>query len=220
MAFKSTFKEIQKEIIKEGIGKIKATIQGAAVEKCQGCTAVVSYIDKTTGLIYTGVLGDAEAAIYRKDASGKIKAIPLTRIIDWTDPEEFDRAQKNYESNPGPWGADSPKKWEENDLGPKNRHPKNGPDSSRALGDTPCDALSQEPLITVRPFLPGDKVALSCDGIGNYLSLAKRAELAGNYSGEILAKQFCRVAKANMNERNSDNMTVIIIEAQAKPKAK
>lgn len=221
-AFTSACKEIQKTINKEGLGSkiVHDRRTDEDVVMCQGCTAVVSYIDTQKGLVYTATLGDAEAAIFRKDSDGEaVKAIPLSSLLDWTDPEALAKAKESYERNPRPWeifGNDTPDTWVKNDTGPKNRKPKGGPDVPRAFGDTPCnDVLSREPLVTVRPFRPGDKLVLSCDGLGNYTSLSERAKLAGEATAAELPKKLFQAAVSKMIKGNSDNVTIVVIEAAA-----
>lgn len=59
-----------------------------------GTTALVCFRDLIAGRLYTMTLGDSEAFIFRRDSSGNIHAIPLSRVRNWSHPKEQARAER------------------------------------------------------------------------------------------------------------------------------
>ena len=160
-----------------------------------GTTAVTSYIHD--GLIYTATLGDSECLVFRK-INGKVTAIPLSCVRDWTSPkdsargleaelvheEEKDRIAKSKE----PTHSSRPEidlpglkdtEWWHRFKNPKRRRV-NRLNVSRSIGDdytsivdkktnTTLTPTKQKPKVTVFPLHEGDRVLWVCDGVMDYL---------------------------------------------------
>lgn len=56
-----------------------------------GCTAVITYVDQSSHLIYTATLGDGEAFICRTDSERSKRFIPLSCVRNWTSKSDRER---------------------------------------------------------------------------------------------------------------------------------
>jgi len=190
----------------------------------QGSTAVVSYIDKESRLIYTATLGDSEANIYRNSFVGSVTSIPLSFVHDWT--SDIGRLVNVY-------GAGLMYRVMQYMGG----HAKNirsrlvyGVNVSRALGDidqtgVPAKPLViHEPVITVNKLKSKDVVILACDGLKDFVpereiadTVAKTQSVAHGVLGRdsrTLAHQLVDKALVHMEEKRQggDNVTVLAID--------
>lgn len=89
-AFEKVFLKVQEKIIQ------KPEFNGI------GSTAVISFIERKTKLIYTATLGDSEASLYR--AEDNYKCTPLSCVRSWASKKDEMRVQngtneKDYESS-------------------------------------------------------------------------------------------------------------------------
>lgn len=163
-----------------------------------GSTAVLSFIDKRTHLIYTATLADSEANIYRKNQAGVTESIPLSCVRDWSSAKENDRAYflGTPVINFGMEGNRNPKVLRVNSI-----------NVSRAFGDLGTPAISQKPKITVYMVQPDDELVWACDGLKDF---ASERQIIYKLDGDYIQNPADRLADAAINEwRSSDNVTVI-----------
>lgn len=203
VAFESLFSQIQHE-----------------VAKCEplynmGSTAVVTFIDKKTNIIYTATLGDSEANIYRM-IDGKMKSIPLSCVRDWSSPKDAARAANvlNEPSIATEWPkAENPKEL---------RFPKGCVNVARAFGDIHTGYLMagpgmiHKPKITMNKLEKGDVVVLACDGLKDYVPEKVIAEkVAANKDNPKvnLAQELVNYAISPKGADAHDNVTVVAIKA-------
>ncbi len=170
-----------------------------------GSTAVVSYIDKTTGLIYTATLGDSEANIYRRQGAN-LKSIPLSCVRDWSSKNDAKRAA-NVLGRPS-----VAREW------PTAPNPKylrvQGVNVSRAFGDAYCAAPGKigsfhKPKITVNKLQVGDMLVLACDGLKDYASETAIVGRLKTPTRENPAEDLTMLAFENPAQY--DNVTVLAI---------
>lgn len=165
-AVKSYFKylivNVRKAFTREKLENFKRVVKNCHVV---GSTAVVSFIEKETGRIYTASLGDAEGRISREGLSeiqGKKRyptsiwnnSIKLTGVRDWLIESEGERAKTHSEKISNVDGGLGKSKW---CLGEEL-------EASRALGDYSYKAVSQKPVVTVSTLKPGDWLFLGSHG--------------------------------------------------------
>lgn len=197
----------------------------------EGATAVVSFIDKKTDMVYTATLGDCEANIYRK-IDGELVSIPLSCTLDWSDPQEAERAAIRL-------GDKSiATEWPESTKGPKGRDSKmirypdgKGINISRSFGDDainkkglnhdthPGRVVSCKPEITVNRLQKGDVLLLCCDGIKDYLkevTIIDHIDQTADESFEDCLEDIADAALRNMekvteniSDKGNDNVTLI-----------
>lgn len=168
-SFEQTFAIIQAEIVKNPqFNKM-------------GSTAVVSYIEKETNLVYTATSGDSEAHIYRK-IEGEWKCIPLSCVRDWGSKRDASRAEKG---TAGEYNIPVEVFWRmHNILGKDRRIAQKLPGKSNYVGwggnvsrgfgghekniDRPVKVFEAKPKISVFPVQPDDVLVLACDGLRDY----------------------------------------------------
>lgn len=185
-----------------------------------GSTAVVSFIDPKTHLIYTATLGDSEANRY-PIIDNKRKSHPLSCVRDWSSKRDAKRA------------ADAIGIPEIATAWPKAKNPKvlrypypylgvypflgMGVNVSRAIGDVGADihkkpAISHKPKVSVNRVQPGDLLILACDGLKDYVP---EDEVVKVINRALAAKQDPAQALTDyaINARQAhDNVTVLAIE--------
>lgn len=172
----------------------------------QGSTAVISYIDKKTNLIYTATLGDSEIAICRK-IKKKRKLIPLSCVRDWTSPKDFQRLVNVHGSikmSANPKTLRSSIDW--------------GVNVSRAVGDKLESEKNGKPLIihkpkiTVNRLKKGDRLVIACDGLWDYVKGKEIVQLIENHKSaeESLAEKL--VHYAVHDKGSGDNVTVLTLD--------
>lgn len=206
-AFEKIFYEIQEKLLKDKL------IECFGV----GSTAVVSYIDKKTGLVYTATLGDSEANIYRV-IKEKMKSICLSPIRNWGSQKDANR-MAIYRKDP-----DFAEKW------PKNRDPKtlrsgllSGVNVSRAFGDFKYTGKPKKPLVISKPKITlnkmkrGDILVLACDGLKDYVperEIIKCLEMSLDETNGQSFKNIAKVLVSNAIKKwkSQDNVTVIVIK--------
>lgn len=198
-AFETLFYEINEEILKN------------SEFKDMGSTAVLSFIEKDTGFIYTATLGDSESTIYRKK-----KAIPLSCVRDWAHPKEAKRA---YEALSTMGDYEHVKKWPQA-TNPKHLRfpfPHYGVNVSRALGDKWVATINDKPGVIAKPKItmcklhPGDRVVLACDGLKDYVDEREMNQLMNSKQSGSLAETL--VAFAINEKKSQDNVSVIVLTA-------
>lgn len=190
------------------INQIQAEIAAHPEWNSVGSTAVITFIDKDTGLVYTATLADTEATIYRND-----KAIPLSPLRNWECPKEAARLgrahnrkeffDRDWLKKINPKGIRSQIFW--------------GVNVSRALGDVEHKGTTDKPIVIHKPKItvtqtrPGDIIGLFCDGVKDYTSEKELIDLiaANKDKNTNLAQQ---IADFSLNEKEStDNVTALII---------
>lgn len=152
-----------------------------------GSAAVICYIDKENGKVYTATMGDSEANIYRKipGRDGKVRrSIALSCVRDWSSRKDAARAAASL-GDPGlfrEWtrpGCNSKlcrypssiKRWDAT----LERETFNIVNVSRGFGDRAFAGTRElpgsvhKPKITVQTMLPGDILTLVCDGVKDYV---------------------------------------------------
>ncbi len=203
-AFESLFSQIQHE-----------------VAKCRplyhmGSTAVVTFIDKQSNIIYTATLGDSEANIYRK-IDGKMKSIPLSCVRDWSSPRDAARAAKalNDPSIATEWPKLKGQK-------PRFPSPAVGVNVARAFGDIQVGHLMNgsgmihKPKITMNKLEHGDVVLLACDGLKDYVAekvIVEKVAALKDTPATNLAKELVNYAIDPKGADAQDNVTVVAIKA-------
>lgn len=174
-----------------------------------GSTAVVSFIDVSTGFVYTATLGDCEANIYRKFPHG-LQSIPLSCVRNWSSKKDF---RKAVEAKPGLgplWATLTPQARRFPSIG-------FGLNVSRVIGDNGFDAddkrvFSRKPKITIQKLHEKDLLLLACDGLKTYVSEQEIIDQVGLIapSGSSITERLVHYA---INEKNShDNVSVIAIK--------
>lgn len=186
-----------------------------------GSTAVVSFVDKHTHLVYTATLGDSEANIYRT-IEGKMKSIPLSCVRDWGSKKDARRAslalQRPEIEHEWP-SAPNPKTLRIGFPGTAHLN------VSRAIGDRDCagselfPGVIHKPKITINRVQSGDTLVLACDGLKDYATETAIAsqiraylfnEAQGAASKIPLAKQLVDFAITKAN--SDDNVSVVTIQ--------
>ena len=180
-----------------------------------GSTAVLTFIQNGTNLVYTATLGDSESNIYRK-LNDVAKSIPLSVLRNWSSKKEASRMalyQKD-ETIATDWPLMDGKSLR---TPPTSYH--GGLNVSRAFGDydskssiTPC--IINKPKITVAKILPGDLVVLACDGLKDFVpEIEIKISLFNQISREPnLAKRLVDCAIQKMTALSGDNVTVIVLQ--------
>ncbi len=195
------------EILKEQQGNIVKTfevlcqrVHDSYEDQFTGTTAVICYIDKSTGTVYTATVADAEANVYR-EIDGSLRSIPLSPIRDWnTDDKYLDEAKYTITDK---------------GLGDKPRL--DGINISRAIGDKHHLPISQKPKVTHFRMLPGDTLILCCDGLKDFASEATICETVTEHrdsSEKDLAQALTQVSCKNQNSWYNDNVSVIVVRAK------
>jgi serine/threonine protein phosphatase PrpC len=156
-----------------------------------GSTAVVSFVDKTTGKVYTASLGDAEGRIFRQENV----EIKLTGTRDWSVASERERA----------WKCREQLLRDQRYFGGKGDRIGGHLNVSRALGDYIYKSVSQKPVVTVSTLESGDQLILACDGLWDGLAVSSTL-LKG--SQENIANNLAEKAATLSN----DNVTVIAMK--------
>lgn len=202
IAFENLFHEIQTEVAK------------ADQLKYRGSTAVVSFIDKKTNIIYTATLGDSEANIYRV-VDSQMKSIPLSCVRNWASKKDAARAAKakGCSEVAHEWpNIDNPKKL----LFP---YDDQGVNVSRAFGDIYAGyelkgaGMTHKPKITMNVMRPGDVLVLACDGLKDYMpEKAIAAGIASNINSYFKNLASMLVSSARKEYDSPDNISVMVIK--------
>lgn len=183
-----------------------------------GSTAVVSYIDKKTHLIYTATLADSEAVIYRK-VDKSYKAFALSCVRDWSSKKDSQRAALAKKQ------PELAKQWQEA-LNPKKlRFPLSGlgVNVSRGFGDIAYNKLDLnnpekveevilcKPKITVCQLEPNDIVQLSSDG---FMDFVKQSEAVQQLvEGDQARNQADKLVEFAVEKKSSiDDVTVVLLQ--------
>lgn len=201
-AFTHTIDQIHEEVVKEGAWNLV------------GSTAVVCFVDKETCLAYTATLADSEATIYR-DIEGKLVAMPLSCVRDWSCKRDAERAAKAVETT-NKWDAQEMREKWPNHANPKGLRFGLGLNVSRAIGDktiassTTPSGMSHKPKITVNEVKTGDTLILGCDGLKDYTTESEIIEKITESGEDNLAQKLVDFAVKNKGAK--DNVTVIAIK--------
>lgn len=91
---------------------------------------------------------------------------------------------------------------------------------SRAIGDKNYPAVSQKPKVTCCQLHPGDVLVLGCDGLKDFVSEEMICQMVRDHRGaeEDLAKELITASVRRQNSRHNDDVSVIVIRAQAESK--
>lgn len=195
-----------------------------------GCTAVISFIDKKSGNVYTATLGDSESNIYRQCDDG-LKSIPLSCVRDWSSQKDAKRAAiatgvPELETE-WPKYPDQSKTFRYNNLNSIYNYVRHqvdkivrwysGVNVSRAIGDAGCNGTSDKPgvihkpKITVTKARPGDRLVIACDGLKDYVPENEIVDVVKANPGNNLAQALVDKALSNMSY-GGDNVTVVVVE--------
>lgn len=178
-----------------------------------GSTAIIAFIDKHTGHIYTATIGDSEANIYRSikvNSTQQLKSIPLSCVRDWTSKKDAQRAAiaMNQPEVAQEWPACQDSKCLRLYLG------EYALNVSRALGDISSmgsrekPGIIHKPKITVNQVHPGDVVVLACDGLKDYVPENEIISIISRNPSN-LAQALVKHAVENKLAR--DNVSVIVL---------
>lgn len=195
----------------------------------QGVVAVVCFLEKKTGRVYTATLGDCEATIYRR-IERELWPISISCMRNWSYPKEIDRAANAFKESNQESRAEAIKQQWALSKNPKwMRFP--GPcgiNVSRSIGDmrwmqAQRDACSlkifssttSKPKITLNYVQPGDRLILASDGLRD-LSEKLIVQEIERFRGNNLARHLCGFAsKRRLAERlGEDDVTVLVITIQ------
>ncbi|MCP5504969.1 MAG: protein serine/threonine phosphatase 2C family protein [Chlamydiales bacterium] len=195
------------DILKEQKGDIVKTFEAlcervheSSPKERGGTTAVICYVDKQTGIVYTATLADAEANIYREIA-GKMRSIPLSPIRDWKTDRKF------IDTKEYPIYAIGRKPRLMGDL-----------NVSRALGDKQYPPISQKPKVTQCQMLPGDVLILCCDGLKDFVeerAICEKVTEHKSSSEEVLAQALTQASYDKQSYyTGGDNVSVVVVRAK------
>lgn len=174
-----------------------------------GSTAVISFIDAKTNIIYTATLGDSEMMICRT-IRGTRKLIPCSCVRNWGCQHDAERAAEAKKD------PSIVKQWTEVKNPKILRFPyaHAGLNVSRALGDTAFKpAVSHKPKITAFQLEPDDTVFMACDGLFDFVAPEEIIFFIDECSPEEVAKQL--VNFAIKVKHSNDNVTVMTVNAKA-----
>lgn len=210
--FSATLKRVNGNVhsaFEELIHAIHQEVEALAEFNSIGSTAVISFIEKETHIIYTATLGDSEANIYRKNQEGQLTSIPLSCVRNWGSVKDAQRVAFifNRPEIVDEWTtAENPKLL-------RFPHPAIGVNVSRALGDKDYrnteekPGVIHKPKITMNQMKPGDRLILSCDGLKDFVT---EQEIIEQLAREGDTAQ--GLIDYAINEKNSlDNVTVVIV---------
>lgn len=184
-----------------------------------GSTAVISYIDKKTGKIYTATLGDSEANIYRKFGADT-KSIPLSCVRDFWSKKDLARLCKAHNRTPESVRAEfeSPSPWFQK-VSPKSLRSQlwTGVNVSRAIGDFLHFGTEEKPIVIHKPKITvgevkkGDRLVLACDGVKDFV-LEK--EIVGLVDKHKTTEAFAKglVEFAYKDKESTDNITALVVD--------
>lgn len=187
-----------------------------------GSTALISFIDKTSNMIYTATVGDSEATLYR-EFDGHLKAVPLSCLRNWKHKTEVKRAVEIipdaadyylHSSSLGPvrypymGGASVSRSFGDRDLNA------NGNELAHRTGAAMRDGIIQKPKITQQKLRQGDIIVLACDGLreqGSVVEIERKIieKLQQSDAEPNVAKRLVRYAL--VEQESGDNVTVITI---------
>lgn len=193
--------------------KIHLEIRKNKKWKRMGSTALVSFIDKKSHLIYTSTLGDSEANIYRI-INGQYKSIPLSCVRDWSSKNDAIRAARTY--NDPSIAINWPKVDNPKHLRSKITH---GGNNSRSLGDFQSAGTTENPLVIDKPKIsmnklePGDLVLFTSDGKDALRESAIVNQVAHIATHENIAQDLTDYATPFIR----DNLTVTAIRIGLSP---
>lgn len=170
--------------------------------RVDGSTAVISYIDQETQLVYTATLGDSEAILYR-EIDGVRKAIPLSCIRNFSSKQDYARLRAKYPNDLPP----VPRAGAGKDLRSRLYE---GVNVARAFGDHDEEVVSGKPKITVCRVQADDRLVLVCDGVTDYVPQREMVDLVQQHNEPHgLAKALVDYA---LHEKYSrDNITAVVI---------
>ncbi len=198
--------------------------QEVAWEK-QGAVAVVCFIEKETGRVYTATLGDCEAIIYR-EMWGQLWPISLSCDRKWNKLSEACRAAYAFEKLGSKDRAQKAiTKWINSDQPKWLRFP--GPygiNVSRSIGDVRWmqlpskeskyqkrfPATTPKPKITMNYLKSGDRLILASDGLKDLPEEDVVKEIE-EFKGNNLARHLGGFASKRGQE---DDITVLVIAIQ------
>jgi serine/threonine protein phosphatase PrpC len=193
-----------------------------------GTTLVSCFIDKDKK-IYTATIGDSEARLFRKIA-GVWKAIPLSRVVDWSTPMEAERAARALRR------PSIAEEW------PKSNDPKDlyytitdsegdeeGVNVSRSLGDTRFAGRAGEPAVISEPLvstLPGgrklkagDRLIIACDGLWDYSNSEGIIQKIQEHNKMKDLNHALREGAISAMKSSNDNVTIIAVKVLSKLQA-
>lgn len=166
-----------------------------------GTTALMTYVDKRTHLIFTATIGDSEANIYRKTETGNIVSIPLSCVRDWGCMKDAQRAAKATQA------PEIVFRWTSRTQSKTLRYRRLN--VSRSIGDaSKHPPMTHKPKITVNRLLQGDVLVLTSDGLKDfrteYQIVLELTTLKGNAN---IAAALCNLALSNPHLK--DNLTIL-----------
>ncbi len=169
-----------------------------------GSTAVVCYLEKKSGYIYTATLGDSSASLYRIFRK-KRRVLPLSCIRNWSSPRDFASAKTAL-------GEELPYREDPKEM----RHPPPGVsvhfgiglNVSRALGDAAFKGVIHLPKLTLTTLKKGDIILLACDGLKDFATEKEILSVINLFEGKPgIVKGL--VDYAFLTKDSTDNITVL-----------
>ncbi len=188
----------------------------------KGSTAVISYIDKGTHIVYTATWGDSEANLYR-DFEGMTKSLPLSPMRDFASEHNWHMAMRiarkesrtyidvehglDYDTHFDGICLIHPREGELEDP----KEVRIGLPSGRS-GNVACafgdfeylGAVDIMPQITQTVLRPGDTLLLSCDGLKDFV----QEEHTANHISLGCPTDYI-VRHAIVEARSEDNVTAL-----------
>jgi serine/threonine protein phosphatase PrpC len=184
------------EALKAAIANLQAKIEKKKAFSLQGATAVISFIDVKTNMIYTAALGDSEAHLYRGEQD-----IKISENLDWGDKSEAKRLGLEKEIEQYLKNHPDRRKY----IRSQGIDARAGVNVSRSLGDVKEKAVSHEPTLMEHRIQKGDMIVLSSDGLTDY----SKAENIGpilRESKEHLLKSAQKLTELNQAVADSPNL--------------
>lgn len=212
--------------IHQALEKTCARIQAEIVTHKEfdyiGSTAVICYLDFSTGFIYTATVGDSEAYFYN---TNERRLIPLSGVKNWAGKRDIWRITI---ATKGEYTEPITKTWQRLMISPKHRRvqPKvegitknnlKGTNVSRCFGDQAnnigrlVDAVIAKPTITICDLQPG-VIVLTCDGFTDYVDELQTISdiehsIKHKYSAERMSRKLVELA---VNNETKDNVTAVV----------
>lgn len=173
-----------------------------------GTTVAMAFIERINAILHVINIGDSKIVVLRKYA-GRIYAIPMSPVINWSTPECMDRVQEILSPEEfALWSLA---------LGKHRRFPlKGGVNLSNSLGDHLMTykgqtALTHEPFCSQLQLWPGDRILCGCDGFFDDDTTLQEIETLFEPYWDNPDADFAQIAAqyALNVKKSTDNVTVI-----------
>lgn len=170
-----------------------------------GTTAAIAFIEKITGILNVGNIGDSKIVVFREHKD-HLYVIPMSPIINWDTPECIERVREILtEEEFAEWIK----------LQGKGRRFA-GLNVASTLGDHKAKvrgqtALTHMPVCSRLQLKPGDRILCACDGLFDFASMQELQDLFATHWAEPNA-DFAKIAVeyALKTKKSTDNVTAVV----------